>query len=51
MKELLNVKHCEYILSMSKADIKEIIYDADANTKDGGKYSWNNYYKSICKEL
>ncbi len=51
MKELLNVKHCEYILSLSKADIKEMIFDSAEYNDDGGKYSWNNYYKSICRYL
>jgi len=51
MKELLNVKHCKYLLSLSKAEVKALVYDADAHTKDGEKYNFDTYYGEIKKYL
>ena len=42
MKELINIDKAEYILSLTKSEIRDVVFDSDIYTEDGGKYSWNH---------
>ena len=51
MRELINIDNAEYILSLTKGEIKDVVFDSDVYDESGGKYSWNTYYNNICKYL
>jgi len=51
MKEFLKIKNCKYLLSLTKAELKAIIYDSNEYSEDGDKYSWEVYHSQIIKYL
>ena len=47
MREFVNVKKAQFLLEMSKSDLKELVFDASEKDQAGDLYSWNNYYKGL----
>ena len=51
MQEFLKVRNCKYLLSLSKMELKSIIYDSSEYSKEGNTYSWEVYHSQIMKYL
>jgi len=51
MEEFLKVRNCKYLLSLSKMELKSIIYDSSEYSKEGNTYSWEVYHSQIIKYL
>ena len=47
MREFVNVKKAQFLLEMSKSDLKELVFDASEEDQEGDRYSWSNYYKGL----
>jgi hypothetical protein len=51
MQEFLKVRNCKYLLSLSKMELKSIVYDSSEYSKEGNTYSWEVYHSQIIKYL
>ena len=51
MKEYLKIKECKYLLTLTKLELKAIVYDSSEYKEDGSLYSWNNYHSQVIKYL